>query len=544
MFYPGMDAYNDYFLLKDPAKTREKDLFNDPQMENRFVKLFQLVKDNVVGSKGAKKEGDFLKDSEKYTKEIIRKTLDEIGFAHSKLEIIEHHHAHATSAYYTSGVPEALIVTIDGAGDGLCATVSTAKDGKITRVSSASANCSPGRFYSEITKFLGFKRNRHEGKITGLAAFGDPKKYYNELAQFMRFDSKTESFTYEEKKQTALSSKLQTIQRILNNENFGNPYVDSFHGFLKKNFDPKKDAKDLAAAVQAVLEDVSVQYIKHFLNKYPSENILLAGGVFANVRVNQKVNEIKKFNEVYIHQNMGDGGCSLGAAFSALYELSGKSFQLYKPNDVYFGQGFTNDEIKTELIKYKIDYDYVEEIEKKIAELIHSGKVVGRFNGGMEYGPRALGNRSIVARPTESEINNWLNKKLKRTEFMPFAPSVLFEYADDIFHNYATSGAEYASYFMTITYDVKEKWRNSIQAATHVDGTARPQVVKKEHNSSYYKLIEEYYKLSGIPVVINTSFNMHEEPIVATPYDAIRAFEQGAFDYLAIGNYLCKPTNS
>ena len=158
----------------------------------------------------------------------------------------------------------------------------------------------------------------------------------------------------------------------------------------------------------------------------------------------------------------------------------------------------------------------------------------------MEYGPRALGNRTIMARPTDKNINDWLNKKLKRTEFMPFAPSMIIEEAHNVLENYENGPSKYADNFMTITYDVKPEWQEKTQATTHVDGTARPQVVTAEANPSYHKIITEYFKLSGIPVIINTSFNMHEEPIVTTPNDAIRSFEQGCLDYLAISNYLCE----
>ena len=236
---------------------------------------------------------------------------------------------------------------------------------------------------------------------------------------------------------------------------------------------------------------------------------------------------------------MGDGGCSTGSALFFLHEKLNVNYEMKSPNNVYFGRSFDNTQIEKDLLKHNLNFEKFDSIEKEIATHIHQGKVIGRFNSGMEYGPRALGNRSIIARPTDKKINDWLNKKLNRTEFMPFAPSVLEEYANDIFIDYNNSTGTKASKFMTITYDVKEEWRNLIQATTHIDGTARPQIVNVEQNPSFYKIISEYYKLSKIPVVINTSFNMHEEPIVATPDDAIRAFSQGAMDLLAIGNFLC-----
>ena len=179
---------------------------------------------------------------------------------------------------------------------------------------------------------------------------------------------------------------------------------------------------------------------------------------------------------------------------------------------------------------------HVKNVEKLIAEKIAQGKVVGRFNGRMEYGPRALGNRSILAAPVDKSINDWLNKRLGRTEFMPFAPSVKEESASDIFEGY--QAGRFPAEFMTITFDVKKSWRDRISAVVHVDGTARPHVVKKSVSPSYYKIIEEYEKLTGIPVILNTSFNLHEEPIVCKPEDAVKAFEQGRLDAVAIGNMI------
>ena len=245
------------------------------------------------------------------------------------------------------------------------------------------------------------------------------------------------------------------------------------------------------------------------------------------MKVNQELSKIRGIDKIFIHQNMGDGGCSTGSALYFLHEKLNVKYKMTSPSNVYFGRAFNNNEIEKALKNNNINFQKFESIEIEIAKKIHEGKVIGRFNGGMEYGPRALGNRSIIARPTtDKKINDWLNKKLNRTEFMPFAPSVLEEYANDIFIDYNNSSGTKASKFMTITYDVKEKWRNKIQATTHIDGTARPQIVNNEQNPSFYKIISEYYKLSKIPVVINTSFNMHEEPIVATPDDSIRAFEE------------------
>jgi carbamoyltransferase len=429
---------------------------------------------------------------------------------------------------------------MDGAGDGLCASANIIENGKLNRVSGSKADISPGRFYSEVTGFVGFKRLRHEGKITGLAAYGDSNRFYADFKKFLRFNKETEEFEFDMPERSPLASKWKTFNRVVAGIQTARPHIAEFNDYLSKHADPKDDMKDLAAAAQRILEEIAVEYVQFFLEKYPNKNVLLAGGIFANVRVNQLIGEIPGVEFIYIHQNMGDGGLSLGAAMRHYYEDMGNTYNGYQPNHVYFGHAFTDDQIEAALKERGLDYDKHENVEAEIAKLIHDGKVLGRFNGGMEYGPRALGNRSIIAQTTDRTINDWLNKKLNRTEFMPFAPSVYGPEAKAVLENYENGSAQFADNFMTITYYVKPEWRERMQAATHVDGTARPQVVWEKNNSSYFKILEEYFKLSGIPAIINTSFNMHEEPIVRTPQDAIRSFDQGCLDYLAIGSFLVK----
>lgn len=530
LIFPGTPEYNRLFFLKNPSEVKGYDIYNRPnQLIGKWNKIFRQLP-----FRGSKHSG-----SETSAKELTlsrtREVLEEIGLGHCQVESFDHHKCHAASAVYSSGKANALVITMDGAGDGNCATAYQFKDGMLNLISSASSDVSPGRFYSEITGFCGFKRLRHEGKITGLAARGDSSKHYSQLKEFIWFDSDTEQFKYKEISRSKLNSKMRTIKRILNDQFTSPAHVAEFYDFLKSNFDPQADMADLAAAAQRILEELAVEYVNHFKEKTGEDSILLAGGIFANVRVNQEVSRISGVDHVFIHQNMGDGGLSLGAAFLMREEKKNVSAL----RNVYLGPEFTDEEIEQELSNSNIKFQKIDDIEKTIAELIHNGKVIGRFNGRMEYGPRALGNRSIIGSPTDRSINDWLNKKLNRTEFMPFAPSIISEKANDVLVGYNSSNAKWADRFMTITYNVEKEWQERTQATTHIDGTARPQVVHKEDNPSYHKIIAEYEKLSGIPLVINTSFNIHEEPIVATPADAIRAFHFGCLDYLAIGNFLC-----
>ncbi len=532
ILYPGFDAYNQALFSEEGAHK------NDHTSTDKYRQLWELLTYNMGFRKGGSPH-DFMASATQLTLDLQKEQLAKIGLGHAVFETVDHHHCHAASAYYCSGTEDPLIVTMDGAGDGLCATVSLIENGRIKRISCAESDCSPGRFYSEITRFLGYRRNRHEGKITGLAAFGDPQKYYPVLKAFMRFDAEKEGFTYPIAQGSGLKRKIKTVKRILRDENFGDPYIDTFYAALSNRFDPKADAEDLAAAAQLILEEAVTDYIQHFRARYPKSEILMAGGVFANVKVNQAVAELPGVSLVYIHQNMGDGGCAAGAAFSSLYENLKKPYTGYRQPHVYHGSSFSNDAIKAALEAERMACTFHHNIEDEIARLMADGKVVGRFNGGLEYGPRALGNRSLMASPADKSINTWLNKKLNRTEFMPFAPSILAEKAADVLVGYHKSNSAYASRFMTITYAVEPKWRERMQAAVHIDGTARPQVVRAKDNPSYHKIIQRFFERTGIPAIINTSFNMHEEPIVATPGDAIRAFRQGAMNYLAIGNYLC-----
>ena len=231
---------------------------------------------------------------------------------------------------------------------------------------------------------------------------------------------------------------------------------------------------------------------------------------------------------------MDDGGLSLGAALY-IYQVKSSLPVKEKFNQIYFGPRYTEESILLNIKRFNFKFEKIENIEKKIAKKLFEEKIVGRFHGSMEWGPRALGNRSILASAKNKDINQILNKRLKRTEFMPFAPIILDNKCDTYLYNYKDEDKTLE--FMTMTLNVKEDIKNKIPAVTHIDNTARPQSVKKDNNKSLYQILEEYEKLSGVAVLVNTSFNLHEEPIVCSPFDALRALEQGAVDYLAIENY-------
>jgi carbamoyltransferase len=423
-----------------------------------------------------------------------------------RLHHVEHHQAHAASAYFTAGVEEALVFTLDWYGGGLAGSVSLGRPDGLTRLKDFVYPNSLGLFYAQVTMALGFKVSRHEGKIVGLAAFGDPAILYDRIRS--RF--------------TVADGDLR------------------YRTGMDMRFAPALAARypreHVAAAYQRVLEDVVQQLVSFWVQKTGVSSVVLAGGVAANVKMNQRVRESAGVEHVFIHPAMGDDGTGTGAALQVGFEHGEvKPFEL---EDVYLGAAYPASELRSAMERGGLTPVRVPDIEHEVARRIARGQVVAHFDGRMEYGPRALGNRSILYHAQDPAVNAWLNKRLNRTEFMPFAPATLIESAGTYYRNLA--GTEHAARFMTITSDCTEAMKRESPAAVHVDGTARPQLVDPIHAPRFHKILTAYQALTGIPTVINTSFNMHEEPIVCTPDDAVRAFNEGALDVLVLGDYLAE----
>lgn len=439
----------------------------------------------------------------------LHRNLQRFGLD-KKIYLFDHHLCHAASAYYTGDKNKATIITADGAGDGLSATVSIGCGGEIEKIASTDDRNSVAYFYGRITQATGFKINRHEGKITGLAAFGDPSIYYDKIKGFASADTK--NLRFKTKYDFVYNPKhVQETMKL---------------GALEH--------KHLAAAVQRRIEDVTAELVQAAVERTGYGDVVLAGGLFANVKINQRILELENVKSVFVHPHMGDGGIALGAALQLQAEQEGlKPFRL---KNVYFGPEYSDEEIKKEIKDFGFKAAYYKDIEGIAAECVAKKKIVGRFSGRMEYGPRALGNRSILADPTDVSINDWLNKRLNRTEFMPFAPSILDSDAPKAYENYVAG--EYPAEFMTITFDVNKDFAEMAPAVNHVDNTARPQVVTRDSNESYHKILRAYKKLTGLPLFVNTSFNAHEEPIVCSPRDALNSLVAKNVDVLVIGNYL------
>lgn len=425
----------------------------------------------------------------------------------------DHHYCHATSAYFTSNYARAVVVTLDGGGDGLSGSVYRGEDGRLTRLSTVDSFNSLGNFYSYITHLCGFQAESHEGKITGLAALGKPA-YIDILREFV---------SYEEPGRIQYSVPM-----------YHRSALKQIASRLPADF----DKADLAASVQLLLEEVGIQFIRFWLRKTGIRSIAVAGGVFSNVRFNQRVHELDQVEDFFVHPAMDDSGLAVGGAFAALAEEEGTdpARLLQRLKNVYFGTNYEDEEIRQCVEAFDFDATYEAQITDAVARLLAEGNVVARFTGKMEYGPRALGHRSILYQTSDPSINDWLNARLKRTEFMPFAPATLQEYADECFEG--LDGARDAARYMTITFKCTDKMRAQSPGVVHVDGTARPQILDPETAPDLYQITKAYHKLTGIPSLINTSFNMHGEPIVCSVGDALRSFREGRLHYLAIGNWL------
>jgi carbamoyltransferase len=434
--------------------------------------------------------------------EQLQAGLAEFGL-HGKLRRFNHHDTHAANAFWSSGFDEALLITLDGYGSGNCGGVYVGDRAGIRCLHRFPFPNSLGQFYEHVTSGLGFKAGRHEGKIVGLAAYGDPEVLRQVLRE--RFECVDGDILIR-----ASMNRLFTRALALN--------------FAKR---------DIAAAYQAVLEEVACQMVAYWLAKTGLKKVAVSGGVHANVKLNQRFHEIPGVEDVFVYPNMGDGGCGTGAALM-LFDpavLAGRSLE-----NVYYGPDYSEAQIAAALREKNLAFDRPEAIEDRVAELLTQDHIVGRFNGRMEYGPRALGNRSVLYPAREPEVNQWLNHQLGRTEFMPFAPAALASEAGRLFQN--LRGCEKTAEFMTITFDCTAEMSRMCPAAVHVDGTARPQLVSERTNPSFHRILGGFYERTGIPALINTSFNMHEEPIVCSPADAILAFLTGNIDYLAIGPFL------
>ena len=461
-----------------------------------------------------------------WIKNDIKKSLK--GF---KGDIIfpEHHMSHAAHAFYTSPFEESAILTIDGVGEWSTTSFGSAKNNSITLTNDIRWPHSLGLFYSAFTYFLGFKVNEGEYKLMGLSSYGTPK-YYDLILDNL-IDVKDDGSIHLNMKYFAF-----THDKVMTNKKFSELF-----DILPKTQDEKtlQIHFDIGASAQKVLEDIILKMVNHVYEKTKMKNLCIGGGVALNGVVNYKILKESLFDNIHIPPSPGDAGSAVGVAQYLYYIYHKNSKNTSKDNvdlineNVYVGPSFSDTEITQFLDSKNICYESFdrESLLKKTAQLIADGKIVGWYQGKMEWGPRALGNRSILADPRREDMKDILNAKIKHREsFRPFAPSVLEEYASDYFDIDITSP------YMLMVVPVKKP--KEIPAVTHVDGTGRLQTVSKKSNPLYYDLINEFYKITKVPVIINTSMNVMGEPIVNTPEQAYQMIVKTDMDYLIMGNTL------
>ncbi len=439
--------------------------------------------------------------------------LTDYGFrGDTQVVFSNHHEGHALSALFYTDWDSALLYTADGCGDNTHYSHRILKEGKLTchfggdecllkprRVDSL------GLAYGYATEALGYKMNRHEGKLTGLAAYGEP----------ILLDKMKKHFSVDD-------------QGVIGSD------FDSDFAMRTEIFRLAEGQKpgDVAASIQQLLEDVIFDSVSRLIKNHDVRHLGLAGGVFANVRLNRLLCEHTGIDEIFIFPGMGDEGITVGGALAFLLDRDGEGEWLTnrrRLKNVYLGRDY-NASIDSVLAADKGIDKTSDDPVAGAAELLQQGLVGAIYQGRMEFGPRALGARTILASPSKTAINKSLNDRLQRTEFMPFAPYVLEADAEDVFG--ITDANRYAANFMTITTSVAEKWQEKIQAVVHVDGTARPQIIKRDENPLYADILEAFKIRTGLPVLVNTSFNAHEEPIINRPEECLRALIDNRVDFV------------
>lgn len=442
-----------------------------------------------------------------------------------KIVVIEHHLAHAATAYYGcpwSNSEKVLVLTLDGSGDGICSTVSIGESGRLNRIAETKNNASIGKVYSRITYLLGMKPWEHEYKLTGLAPYADEKGV-------------TKSYQ-------VLSSLVNIGEGELT---FRNPHhlsANYCYEFLKSNLENHR-FDWIAGAAQKLTEDLVTTWVRNAVKHTGIRKVACAGGVFMNVKVNLHILELEEVEDLFVFPSCGDESTSIGAAYVVYTEYLSQNDdepRIEPLGALYLGPAFSEDEIKKAIhsagLEEKYSVQLREDINELIPELLASGKIVARFDGRTEWGARALGNRSILADPRNSQIVRELNAVIKQRDFwMPFAPTILYENQS----KYSVNPKMVKAPYMVLAFQTTEQGRTELVSAMHpYDFTIRPQVLEEKVNPDYYRIIKRFEELTGVSGVLNTSFNLHGEPIVYTPSDAIRTFENSGLNYLALGRFL------
>nr|UXE45163.1 decarbamoylnovobiocin carbamoyltransferase [uncultured bacterium] len=464
----------------------------------------------------------------------VRDALAAVGIASpNAVRFVEHHRAHLASAFFPSPFEKAAVISIDGFGDFSSVMWGVGKQNQIRILGSVSFPHSLGIFYTAFTQFLGFPKYGDEYKMMGLSAYGEPR-FARQVRELVRTEAgqcrlNLKYFTHHSKGvEMSWDGGEPTLAPV-----FSHLMASEFGSPRRPRSEIQQRDKDLAASVQLVLEE-NYFALLNFVQKQTSQTaVCLAGGVALNCVANGAILERTNFRDVYIQPAAHDAGTSIGAALYVHHQEL-KRPRHFQMRHVYYGPEYSDGEILREIEEAGCSYRHVsdDQLIKETAEAIREGQIVGWFQGRMEFGPRALGNRSILADPRRSDMKDILNSRIKyREPFRPFCPSILAEKVGEYFET------DYPSPFMVMAYKIKPSHRKRIPAVTHGDGTGRLQTVERQENPLYWKLIGKFEQLTGVPVLLNTSFN-ENEPIVQTPAQAIDCFLRTQMDVLSIGHYV------
>ncbi len=435
---------------------------------------------------------------------MIERELRGMGFANPSIQAIDHHWAHAATAAFTSGMSRALVVTLDGVGDGLSGSISILENGKLRRAKAIMARDSLGIFYEQVTNIVGMRELEDEGKVMAMADYSFPFKFEdNKFRDFFTVHGVGIKAKYGPISQYDLLSRIAWSM-------------------------PREQ---FAYMAQQLIEEVLEKFVANAVKEYGIENVAFAGGLMSNIKANMRIRNLHGIKEWYIFPHMGDGGIALGAAMYADYLQSG--IAAYDFPNAYTGDSFDEESIRSTLKGEKdIEFELDSNRFSHAAELLDNDDYVLWFNGRMEYGPRALGNRSILAHSGSETVKERLNIHVKQREwYQPFAPSMLFDEAKVLLED--VKGRDR---FMTMGYRIRESKQDVLKSVIHVDNTARPQMVGDE-NRDYQELLRNVKKNTGYGVVLNTSFNIHGMPIVRTPEDAMLTMRKTGSPYMFLGGF-------
>jgi carbamoyltransferase len=442
-----------------------------------------------------------------------------------KIFFVNHHLSHASS-FFVSNFKEASVITVDAFGENQCVGFYSGKKNHVKKIFQQNFPHSLGSFYSTFTEFCGFKPKSEEWKLMGASAYGKKSLYQKKIDKLIKLEKDGKFF---------LDLKYFN-HYMFHRPGYVNKNLEDLLGLKKNklNQDLKKEYFDIAFAAQKTFEKIYLNLIKNIYKKNKSKNLVLAGGAALNCVANGKILSNSNFKNIFVPPFPDDSGAGLGAALFVNSLISKKNSQIqFKHN--YLGPSFTNNEILKVMKKFKLKHELIKNIFDSASESIVKGKIIGWFQGSLEFGDRALGNRSILADPRNKLMKDKINRFIKyRENFRPFAPAILEEKAKEYFENYQES------FFMEKTLYIKSIKKRLIPSVTHVDGSGRLQTVSKNSNPSFYNLIKSFYEKTGIPVLLNTSFNVQGEPIVCSVEDAIKNFYLSGLDELYIGNYKIK----